>query len=170
MPTVFLIFQCYPTCPGSESWAQSHHHPEQVQTRHFKNAQVVWPFAGLVEDPLFLLLKLSKKEVPMAFYMAKMYLRLSLPQNSWYPGERDLSDSVGNRGDPGSLSLGHAHIHSDLPLLLSSCVLGQRSACEGTHRGLEMFCSGVGARQRTLCFSIPGPHKELLRMENTAIQ
>lgn len=171
MPTVSLIFQSYPTCPGSESWAQSHHHPEQVQTCRSKNARFVWPFAVLVEDPLLLLLKPSKKEIPMAFYMAKMYVCLSFPQNTWYPGEQeDLSDSVGNRGDPGSLSLGHAHIHRDLPRLLSRHVLGQRSACEGARPGLEVFCSRVGTCQSTLCFSIPGPHKLLLRMEDAAIQ
>lgn len=141
MPTVSLLFQSYPTCPGSESWAQSHHHPEQVQTCRFKNAQFVWLFAVLVEDPLFLLLKPSKKEIPMAFYMAKMYVCLSLPQNTWYPGEQeDLSDSMGNRGDPGSPSLGHTHIRRDLPLLLSSHFLGQRSACL---RGGSSWTGGV---------------------------
>ncbi|XP_009286755.1 PREDICTED: citrate lyase subunit beta-like protein, mitochondrial [Aptenodytes forsteri] len=65
--------QCYPTCPGSESWAQSHHQPERVQTRHSKNARVIQPFAVLlVEEPLFLPLKLSKNEMSMAVYMAKM--------------------------------------------------------------------------------------------------
>lgn len=123
-----------------------------------------------MKHPLFLLLKLSKKEIPMAFYMTRIYLHLSFPQNSWYPGEQDLSDSMGNRGDPGSPLLGHTHIHSELPLLLFSRALGQRGACEGACPGLEMFCSGVGTHHSTLCFSIPGPHKELLRVEDTAVQ
>lgn len=34
------------------------------------------------------------------------------------------------------------HMHNDLLLLLTNHVLGQRSACEGAHPALEIFCSG----------------------------
>lgn len=100
-------------------------------------------------------MKFHKKEMPIAFYIAEMYLCLSSPQTSWYSGAQDFSDNMDNKGDPGSPSLEQTPVHSDLSLLLSGQVFGQRGACEGAPAGLEMFCSREGTHQSTLCFSIP---------------
>lgn len=167
MPTVFLIFQCYPTCPGSESWAQSHHRlGSNASLWKCPSHPAICGFGGWSHIPPVEAEQegntngcLYGQNVPASQPSPKQLV-------AWRAGSLRQR---GQQGGPGPPSLGHAHMHSDLSLLLSSHVLGQISACEGAYPGLEMFCSGVGACQSTLSFSILGPHKELLRTEDTAI-